>query len=185
MKTLVAPLAALLVIAAQGLAISGDEVASLEVGAFPDAFTVLDVTGPAKGKSLCYRCRYGERPVVTIFTHEVDEKLAELVKKVDEKVAAKKDENLAAFVVVLTDDPDAVKPKLAEVAEKHDIKNVPLTMFDGIEGPPEYKLSADADTTVMMWNDNEVKLNRTFAAGKLDSAAVEELLAETESLTKK
>ena len=185
MKKFLVPFAALLVIAVQSLAVSGDNAGGLEIGSFPDAFTVIDVTGPAKGKSLCYRCRYGERPVVTIFTHAVDEKLAELVKKVDEKVGAKKDENLAAFVVVLTDDPDALEPKLAEVAEKHDIKNVPLTMFDGIDGPPEYKLSGDADTTVMMWNNNEVKLNRTFAAGSLDAAAVEELLTETEGLPKK
>jgi hypothetical protein len=41
-----------------------DVKSGLKNGDFVDAFNVLDVTGPSKGESLCYRCKYGGRPVV-------------------------------------------------------------------------------------------------------------------------
>lgn len=40
--------------------IAADKVESgLKVGASVPAFNVRDITGPAKGETLCYRCRYG------------------------------------------------------------------------------------------------------------------------------
>ena len=47
---------------------------------------------------------------------------------------------MRAFVVLLTDDPDAAEEKLKELAEKHGIENTPLTIFDGEAGPPKYKI---------------------------------------------
>jgi hypothetical protein len=37
----------------------------LEVGSRVAAFYVTDVTGPAAGEKLCYRCKFGDRPTVT------------------------------------------------------------------------------------------------------------------------
>ena len=60
---------AALVVASFGLAIAAEKVQSgLEKGASVPPFYVKDVTGPAKdGDELCYRCRFGGQPVVTIF----------------------------------------------------------------------------------------------------------------------
>ena len=123
----------------------------LKPGEAPAAFQVQDVTGPAAGTKLCYRCRYGGNPVVAVFTHKIDDKVTSLVKKVDEEVAKNKDKRMKAFVVLLTDDPDHAEPKLKALAEKNNIENVPLTIFDGPMGPLDYKLSDKADVTVLMW----------------------------------
>ena len=53
------------------------------------------------------------------------------MKQVDAQVEKNKDKKLKAFVVLLTDDPDKAEPQLKEIAEKNNIKNVPLTIFDG------------------------------------------------------
>merc|ERR1712232_646922 len=45
---------------------SSEIQSGLELGSFAPAFDVLDITGPKKGTELCYRCRYGSRPVVNI-----------------------------------------------------------------------------------------------------------------------
>ncbi len=143
------------------------------------AFNVNDVTGPSKGKTLCYRCQYGAKPVVTIFTRKLDENVVSLVKDIDGQLEKNKDAQLRAFVVLLTDDPDAAEKQLTEVAAKAGIKNVPLTTFDGKAGPPEYKLSEGAETTVLMWNKSKVKVNTAFEAGKFSKDDVAKVAAET------
>jgi hypothetical protein len=154
----------------------------LKPGDAPAAFQVQDVTGPAAGTKLCYRCRYGGNPVVAVFTHKVDDNVTSLIKKVDAEVAKNKDRKMKAFVVLLTDDPDHAEPKLKEFAEKNGITNVPLTIFDGPMGPPDYKLSDKADTTVLMWVKSDVKVNHAFAPGQLDSKSVSEIVKDTSKI---
>ena len=166
---------------AVGAAYAADEVKSgLPVGekGVPP-FQVRDVTGPSKGKTLCYRCQYGARPVVTVFAREMNDNVKDLVSKIDEKVGKNKDKKMAAFVVVLTEDPDAVEPKLESFAKDKKISNTPLTIVEGAAGPPEYKLAKDADVTVMMWVESEVKVNHAFAKGKLDKKAIDQVVEET------
>ena len=178
-----AGLVAVLSVAMLSTAFAADEVKSgLPVGEFVPAFNVRDVTGPNVGKTLCYRCAYGARPVVTIFTRDMNANVNDLVKQIDDKVGANKDEKMAAFVVVLSDDPDAVEPKLKSLAKDSKILNTPLTIIENPAGPPEYKLSKDAEVTVMMWVGSEVKVNQSFAKGKLDKKAIEGLVAETKKI---
>jgi hypothetical protein len=175
-----------LAIAASALAVAAESElkSGLPVGEFVPMFMVRDVTGPSKGKTLCYRCQYAERPVVTIFTREVNDTVTDLVRKIDAKVVANKDKKMAAFVVVLTEDPDAVEPKLVALAEKSKIEKTPLTIVEGVTGPPTYKLAKEAEVTVMMWVEQEVKVNQAFAKGKLDKKSVDELVAETKKILK-
>ncbi|MSR56260.1 MAG: hypothetical protein EXS05_01125 [Planctomycetaceae bacterium] len=170
-------------VAVSGLALAAEKLESgLPVGETVPAFNVRDITGPAKGETLCYRCRYGAKPVVTVFTREMNDTVTDLIKKIDAKVGANKDKKMSAFVVVLTDDPDTVEPKLEKLAKDEKIENTPLTIVEGVTGPPEYKLSKDAEVTVMMWVESEVKVNQSFAKGKLDKKAIDALVAETRKI---
>ncbi len=174
--------AALSLLAVAGVALAADLESGLPVGESVPPFNVRDITGPNEGKTLCYRCQYGSRPVVTVFTREVSDSVKDLVKKIDSQVGENKDKKMAAFVVVLTDDPDAVEPKLKALKKEAKIANTPLTIIEGVAGPEEYKLSKDAEVTVMMWVDSEVKVNQAFAKGKLDKKAVEGLVGETKKI---
>jgi hypothetical protein len=180
-------IATLCLVAVSGLAFAAEatkEVKSgLPVGEGPvPPFNVRDITGPSKGQSLCYRCKYGSKPVVTIFTREVNDTVTDLVKKIDAKVEANKDKKMAAFVVVVTDEADKVEPKLEKIAKDQKITSTPLTIIEGVTGPPEYKLAKDAEVTVMMWVDSEVKVNHAYAKGGLDKKAVDEIVAETKKI---
>lgn len=156
----------------------------LAVGDSPGAFNVNDVTGPSKGTSLCYRCQYGNRPVVAVFARDVNDDLAKVIKDVDALVEKNKAKDMKAFVVVLSEDAEAVAPKLEALAKKEGIKNVPLTTFDGASGPEDYNISKDAFVTVLMWNKSEVKSNVALAKGKLDAAAAKKIVAAAEGLVK-
>ena len=151
----------------------------LEIGAVVREFYVKDVTGPAAGNELCYRCRYGNRPVVSIFTREITDELATLIKEVDEVVGQNSDHDLAAFVVLLSDDAAAHEDSLKALAEEHGITNVPLTTFDDETGPRGYKLTRDAEVTVMMWVDGELAVNETFNSDDLSEETIAGVVQST------
>ena len=172
-------LAVLSVACCATIAWAAENTDSLKEGEPVAAFYVTDVTGPSAGEKLCYRCKYGSRPVVSIFAKQMNEKVAALTKKIDEQVAANKDAKMAAFVVVLTEDPEGQNEALKKVAAAQQIKNTPLTTFDGLAGPSEYKISKDADITVMMWVDSKVKVNEALKAKDLTDAKISALTEKT------
>ena len=150
----------------------------MEIGAIPLPFEVADVTGPHKGKTLCYRCLYGERPVVGVFVRELDESTTKLIQEIDAAVDALQDEKLAAFVVMLTETPAEVKPDLERIAAEYQIQHVPLTVYEGVTGPPGYNVKQDASVNVMMW-EGVVKANRAYQAGQLKPEEIKEVIADT------
>ena len=122
--------------------------------------------------------------MVGICTRTITDNLASLVKQINTAVAKNKKAQLKAFVVVLSDDPDLDEPKLKALAKKHGIKNVPLTVFDGVAGPPSYKIQKGAETTVLMWRRGRVARNHGFEKGKLDKVALKTLATDTAGLVK-
>ena len=89
---------------------------------------------------------------------------------------------MAGFVVLLTEDPDAAESQLKAFAAKHEIKNVPLTIFDGSAGPESYKIAKDADVTVNLWVSLKSKANYAFAKGKLNKDSIKAIIADTSKI---
>jgi hypothetical protein len=176
MKKLLAPAVGLLLAVA---AFAADGAATLQVGDEVGPFYVKDVTGPAAGTALCYRCRYGDQPVVSVFAREVNDELAALLKEIDAVVGKNSDHEMAAFLVVLTDDPAGQEEKLKQLATDAGLKNVPLTTFEDVSGPRSYKLAKDADFTVMMWVDGKVQVNHTFKKGDLTEQTIATVVKDT------
>jgi len=103
---------------------------------------------------------------------------------VKDVTAKNKDKDMKSFVVLLTNDPDADEPKLEALAKKHNIKAVPLTMFDGVAGPAKYKISKDAETTVLLWKGLSVKANHAFAKGKFKKESTVAVLKDLDKILK-
>jgi hypothetical protein len=177
MKRFIAPAFGMLL--AAGIAVAGEVKSGLAAGDSPAAFNVKDITGPSKGKSLCYRCQYGAKPVAVVFTREITDEVASLVKEIDTAVGANQDKNMRGFVVLLTDDADAGAKQLTKLAEDKKISNIPLTVFDGNAGPEKYKISKDAAVNVMMWNKMRVQANHAFGSAKISADDVKKVAADT------
>jgi CheY-like chemotaxis protein len=173
-----------LAVASIGLAVAAEKVQSgLEKGAKVPAFYVKDITGPAKdGDELCYRCRYGNQPVVTIFAQEMTDEVAALAKELDGVVAKNRDQKMAGFVVLMASDPAKAAPSLTKAAEKLKIEQLPLTTFKGTEGPKGYKINEKAAVTVMMWVDGTVKVSEGFNKGELNKETIAKVVAETRQI---
>lgn len=122
--------------------------------------------------------------MVNVFARELTDDLASLVKQLDEVVGKNTDKKMGGFVVLLSENPDADEAKVKAFAEKHGIKKLPLTMFDGVAGPPSYKLAKAADVTVLMWVKHEVKVNHAFGKGRLTASAVKQVVTDTAKILK-
>ena len=161
-------------------AVEGSVVKSgLQPGAKTYAFHVQDVTGPRAGKTLCYACAFGKHSVINIQTKNFDDELIALLRGLDPLVQSAgeiKGDSQHAFVVYLTEDPDQAEKELAAIAKKAELKNIPLTVYDDLAGPKPYKLSDDAEVTIMMWKNTKVTTNHAFPAGGIKKEDVKPLL---------
>lgn len=127
---------------------------------------------------------YGGRPVVAVFTRRLSDDLTGLVKKIDDAVAKNSDKKMAAFVIYMSDEPDTAEAKLKGIAKAQTISKTPLTTFATAEGPDNYKISAEADVTVLMWNKMKVTANHAFGKDKLNDKDVEKILTDVANLVK-
>lgn len=158
----------------------------IKVGGDLPPFYVKDITGDQKDKdSLCYRCRYGNSPVVAVFARSVNDKTSKLIARVDQLVQANKEAGLKGFVVFVADDTDPFEPKLTKLAAEKKIVGTPLTVYKGADGPADYEISKDADLTVLMWVEGVVKVNHALKAGKLDDKQIDVIAKDVKKILAK
>src|SRR5437899_2105473 len=142
----------------------------------PGPFHPLNVTGDKAGQKNCLYCQNGSNPVAMIFAREVSEPLTKLIKKVDAATAEHSDCQMGSFVVFLSDAED-LSAKLKDVAEKESIKTTVLSI-DNPAGPGSYKVSKDADVTVVLYNQHKVKANYAFKKGELKDKDIDVVVAD-------
>ena len=171
-------LAAIVVVLATAATAFAEVTSGPQVGETVGAFTVTKVTGNpddgvADGRNLCYRCKMGQRPVVMVFARSADEKLAKLLKKIEEEVEEHQDEKLSSFVNMIGTDAESLKKAAAEFATKHGIKRIAFVVPDDLQhGPPEFKIAPDADVTVICYKGGKVQANHAFAKDGLSDEKI-------------
>jgi hypothetical protein len=150
----------------------------LQVGETIASFEVQDVTGPNKGMSVCYACDYGTCPVISVFIRSVTAENAKLIQELNQIAVQHMDDNLKVFVVLLSMDPEADRQQLIELEQHCFLAQVPLTLFDGITGPRNFRIAQNAAETVMMWNNAKIKSNHAFGNGQLNDEAIAAILSD-------
>ncbi|OUT58131.1 hypothetical protein SV7mr_02070 [Stieleria bergensis] len=128
-----------------------------------------DSDGVDQGEQLCYRCRYGSRPMVMVFARSTDGKVSKLVKELDAAVEANKDAQLKGFVTLMGKDASALKDSAKAVVSDSGAKNIPVTIAkDNVSGPSNYKIDADAEVTVIVAAGGRVVANHSSSAAELN-----------------
>jgi hypothetical protein len=166
------------VMAIAGFAIADDSSDTcLKAGDPIGAFYVVKVAGPEdnvkSGQTLCYRCKYGSRPMVMVFARETGGKVTDLLKQLDAAVAKNDDAQLKSFVTLIGSDSEKLKATAEKVASSTGVKNIPITVAEDNEnGPSTYKLDPKAEVTIVVAKNSEVTAQHTFKAADVDVAAV-------------
>lgn len=146
----------------------------------PGPFEPLNVTGSSAGQKACLFCKNGNNPVVMIFARECSEPVTKLIKRVDQTTAEHKDQKMGSFVVFLSDSPE-MKDKLKELADREQIRECVLSMQEPT-GPEAYKVSPDADVTVVLYTKRQVKANHAFAKGELQDRDIDTICSEVSQI---
>lgn len=101
--------------------------------------------------------------------------MAGLAKAIDKFVAENKEKRAASFIVLLDENTEANREKLAEFAKKHELAT-PLTIaLEGAKGPGAYKLNAEVPITVLVSKKNKVQANFALAASADEEARKKEV----------
>ncbi|WP_164102361.1 hypothetical protein [Candidatus Laterigemmans baculatus] len=173
-----ASLAGLLTIAAVSAGAAEKAADGLKKGDPIGAFYVTKVAGAAddgveKGQQLCYRCKYGSRPMVMVFARETGGKVNELVTQLDQAVEQNKDAQLRGFLTLIGDKKENLTKHAEKVATTTKSKNFPIVVAEDTEnGPNSYQLDPKAEVTVVIASDGEVISRHSSKAAELDVAAV-------------
>jgi hypothetical protein len=131
----------------------------LKPGADLPAFQVADVTGPNKGRELCYRCQFGGNPVMAGFIKGSPAEAAPLLTAMQKVYDANKAKNLKSFVVFMSGPEMA--PDVKKLAAEKGI-TIPLTVLPkGTKAADiaQYQINPDAANTILLWNKGTVQSN--------------------------
>jgi hypothetical protein len=157
----------------------------LPVGKRPGPYSSLVATGEHRGRQHCFVCEAGDRPVVIVFARSLSDPLGKLLHQLDGALAAQKKGELRAWATFLSNDQPGLDPKLVQFGKKHSIGNVALTVFEDVVGPPVYRLTAEADVTVLVAVKQRVVANFAYRAGELNDTAVAEVMRSVRGLEEK
>jgi hypothetical protein len=142
----------------------------------PGPFAPLNITGPNAGEKCCQYCKNGPRPVVAVFAREITPAVIQLLKAIDYVTAMNREQGLGSYVVFCSD-AEGVGRQLQEIAQKETIQHTILTLHKA-GGPEKYRLSADADVTVLIYHHFTVKANHAFKNGDLTEASISTIGAD-------
>jgi hypothetical protein len=142
----------------------------------PGPFHPLNVTGHAAGQKNCLYCENGDHPVAMIFARETSPELTALLKKIDVVTEQNKNHDMGSFVVFLSD-KEGLDKDLQKMATDSGLKKIVLSI-DNPAGPQKYKVSKEADVTVVLYTDHVVKANYAFKKGQMKDHDVEKIVAD-------
>jgi hypothetical protein len=140
-------------------------------------------TGEQRGKSHCFICETEDRPAVIVFARSLSEPLGKLAAGIDRALAEYKKNDLRAWVTLLHEDQSKIDPDVLKWAKKHNLRTLPVGVFEDMDGPPSYRLHHDADVTILLSVKQKVVVNFAFRTGELSDAKIAEVIKVIPKIT--
>jgi len=141
------------------LGVSAQVSSGLEIGAPTQSIPVMDVTGPYKGRLICYVCEFQDDPNVLAFFRSTGDETAQLIRDLNELYLANKDDNFEAVATIIAG--AEAKDWLAELGESENIE-IPLVYLR--RGPQDvavrlYQLNPEVENTFLVTRNRFVTAN--------------------------
>jgi len=150
-------------------------VSGVPVGQRPGPYSFLIATGPDRGKQECYVCAQADKPTVIVFGRALSPATGKLLAAIDAEVIASKDPRLKCWFTQLTDAADL--DALGKWSQTHGLKSLTVGACEDADGPPGYKLSPEAEVTVLMFVGRKVVGNVALRADELTAERIAEVRA--------
>lgn len=153
------------------------------VGQRPGPYSFLVASGPQRGQQTCYVCETADKPGLIVFARSVSDPLQKLLTKCDGVVAGRPKDEMRGWLTVLGEKTIPLDA-LGKWAKDAGLTTLPVGVFDDAVGPPTYKLSEDADVTVLLFVKKKVVVNYAFRAGELNDEAIGRIVDAAQKLGK-
>ncbi len=115
-----------------------------------------------------------------VFARKTNDALASLVKQIENVIKENMDQKVASFVNILGEDEQATRKAARRFAEEHDVSDVAIVVpRDHENGPPSFKISPDAEVTVMLYRNTTVKANHSTGPDGLTDKRIAAIVADT------
>ncbi|MCI0640471.1 MAG: hypothetical protein L0Y72_05705 [Gemmataceae bacterium] len=146
----------------------------------PGPFHPLNVTGEHAGKTACLYCANGGNPVAVVFAREVNPTVATLLKKLDEATIKNGSQNMGSYAVFCSDQKGLAE-QLKDMAGKQKLQKLVLSI-DNPAGPKSYEIAKDAEVTVLLYTEFNVKANHAFKKGELAAKDIDRVVADVSKI---
>ncbi len=150
-------------------------VSGVPVGQRPGPYSFLIATGPERGKQECYVCAQADKPTVIVFGRTLSASTGKLLAVLDAETMAAKDARLKCWFTQLTETADL--NELAKWSQTHALKNLVVGAYEDADGPPGYKLSPEAEVTVVMFVNKKVVVNVALRGDEVTADRIAEVRA--------
>lgn len=152
-------------------------VSGPQLGQRPGPYSFLVASGAERGQQTCYVCETGDKPGIIVFARSLSEPLAAALAKCDAAISAQPKDTVRGWLTVLGE-KTVTLDDLSQWTKQAGLKTMPTGVFDDPVGPPSYKLSDDADVTVLLFKNKKVVANFAFRKGELTADALKTLTSE-------
>ncbi|MCX7666981.1 MAG: hypothetical protein N2112_15720 [Gemmataceae bacterium] len=158
-------------------------ISGIPVGQRPGPYSFLVATGPQRGQQTCYVCETGDNPGCVIFARKVSDSLGQLLLKI-EPVVSREKSPIKTWMTILGEKTISID-NLGQWSKAQGLKSIPVGIFDDEDGPPSYKISQDAEITVLIFNQKKVVNNFAFRSGELNEKSIKQIVESLSNLEKK
>src|SRR5262245_5347518 len=168
---------AVLMVCGQGIGTADekDAPAGCAVGAEVPSFYVREVTGSRPNQAICLVCRYGGRPVVMVCARELNERVEQLLVKLDRVVDGERAQGLRGFAIFCDVKAAELQPKLFNLARREKL-SLPLAFPVETSGPHSLELPEKAQVTVLLYRQKKIAERFVFEPGELSDKQVDRVL---------
>jgi hypothetical protein len=149
-------------------------VSGVPVGKRPGPYSFLLATGSDRGKQECYICGQDDKPTVVVFGRSLNANTAKLLASLDQEMTKRKDAGFKAWFTLLSDKADL--DPIAKWSQQTGLKNLTVGIYEDADGPPSYKLTREAEVTVLVFAKKQVLANFALRAKELTDKKLQEIL---------
>jgi len=115
-------------------------------------------------------------PVAVVFAREATPEIAKLLKQLDVVTVKNEKANMGSYAVFCSD-KEGLDKQLEKLASDQKLSQLILSI-DNPAGPEKYKIARDADVTVVLYTNFEVRANHSFRKGQLNDTAIAKIVAD-------
>ena len=140
--------------------------------------------GVKVGAELCYRCKYGARPQIIVFSRSSDGSVIDLAKQLNELVGKNSEKKLSAFVNLIGENTGELETNAKDLGEKNKLTNIPVVVpTESENGPKNYGINPKAQVTIIFAANHKVVSNLAFEK-TLTKEDVKKIVAAVPSILK-